>query len=339
MSGSAGFRFDGRHAEAVPVAVRVDGGHLIVETADGAVLDREPVHRVVVSEPFDHAPRLVWLPSGAALEVPDADQWFAGQLQRAGARDSIAVRLQRWWPAALTALVVTIAILAALYVVALPRAARWAAFALPPRLEGRMGEQVLSVLDRHYFKPSRLDPARRATISERFARAAATAAPGVPYRLEFRTAGGHAVNAIALPGGIIVLLDGLVEFTRDDDGVLGVLAHELGHVAHKHSARQILESLGVGTLASLLWGDFSGVAASVPAVFAMLHASREAEREADEFALALLRTEGVPARALYEFFERIQALESRFGVDQIPDFMSTHPATEERLDRLRREIR
>ena len=56
---SPGYRFDGRHAEATPVTVRVDDRHLVVETTDGAVLDRVLVHRVAVSELFEHAPRLV----------------------------------------------------------------------------------------------------------------------------------------------------------------------------------------------------------------------------------------------------------------------------------------
>ena len=80
-----------------------------------------------------------------------------------------------------------------------------------------------------------------------------------------------------------LVLDGLVRFAGDEDAVLGVLGHELGHVAQKHSVRQVLQSVGVGAVASLLWGDFSGVAASVPIVAGMLGYSREFEREADEF--------------------------------------------------------
>ena len=174
---------------------------------------------------------------------------------------------------------------------------------------------------------------------DRFSRAAAVTAPGVPYRLEFRTAGKHGVNAMALPGGIIILLDGLVEFTGDEDNVLAVLGHELGHVVHKHSTRQVLQSVGVGALASLLWGDFSGVAASVPVALGVLRYSREFEREADEFAVAFLRTQDLSARPLYQFFTQLHALESRRGVADIPNFVFTHPSTEERLERLRREIK
>jgi predicted Zn-dependent protease len=144
---------------------------------------------------------------------------------------------------------------------------------------------------------------------------------------------------MALPGGIIVLLDGLVAFAEDEDAVLGVLGHELGHVVHKHPARGILQSAGLGALAGLLWGDFSGAAASVPITLGVLRYSRDFEREADEFAIALLRAQDVSTQPLYEFFVRVRRLESRRGVGAIPDFLATHPPTEERLERLRREMR
>ena len=333
------FRFDGRRGEGVPVVLRVDAPELVVATADGSVLEREGLDRVVVSEPFERAPRLISMPSGTTLEVPDADRRFEDELVRAGVRLPIAVRLQRRWPAVLLAAAALVALLAAGYVYVLPVAARWAAFAMPATLEARMGDELLAALDRHFLHPSRLDAAERARLSTRFARAAAAAAPGVRYRLEFRTTGQKLdLNAMALPGGIIVLFDGLVRFTDDEDGVLGVLGHELGHVAHKHSTRGLFQSLGIGIVASLLWGDFSGAAASVPAVVGLLRYSRDFEREADEFAIAFLHANGVPVRPLYEFFLKLRALESRIGMEGLPDFLSTHPATEDRMQRLRQEL-
>jgi len=344
MSAHSAYRFDGRHAEAVPVMVRVEYGALIVETADGAELERYPVDGTVVSEPLDHAPRLVVLPGGATLEVRDADRSFARALDEAGVPQSMVLRLQRRWPAALAALAALVALVIFAYFEGVPAAARWAAFAMPPRLEARMGDQLLAVLDKHYLRPSRLDPARRERIADRFDRAAAASAPGVRYRLEVRATRGDDVNrrddvnAMALPGGVIILLDGLVEFSEDEDAVLGVLGHELGHVVHKHSARQIFQSIGLGALASLLWGDFSGVAASVPVTLKVLHSSREFEREADDFAIAFLRAQGVSVRALYRFFVQLRALQSRRGVGEFSDFLSTHPATEERIERFRRAM-
>jgi predicted Zn-dependent protease len=329
------FRFDGRQAEAVPVGLRVENNWLVVETLEGAVLERQALDRAIVSEPFDHAPRLIGLDSGATLEVPDGDRGFAGALEHAGVRPSLAVRLQRWWPAVIVAVVALMSLLALAYLKGLPAAARWTAFALPPRFESRMGDQILEVLDKRYFEPSRLDGIRRAQISDRFARVAAAVAPKVPYRLEFRATRKPSVNAMALPGGIVILLDGLVEFAADEEAVLGVLGHEFGHVVHKHVTRQIFQAGGVGILAGLLWGDFSSAAAGVPIALGTLRYSREFEREADEFALAFLRAQNVSTQPLYKFFVRMQAQESHSGVADIPDFLSSHPSSEERLKRLR----
>src|SRR5262249_10579435 len=263
---SAG-RFDRRPAGAGPVLAHIRDRDLVIETADGTVGGRRRVDRTVVSEPLERSPRVVWLPGGAALEVPDADRAFARQLEVAGVHPSIAVRLQQRWPAVLVGLAVIVAMLGLFYFKGLPATARWLAFKMPPRLEERMGEQVLGVLDKHYLRPSGPDVERRRRIAERLIFAAAATAPGVRYRLEFRAAGNEGVNALTLPGGIILVLDGLVRFAGDDDAVLAVLGHELGHVVHKHSVRQVLQSVGVGAVAGLLWGDFSGVAASVPIVF------------------------------------------------------------------------
>ena len=334
--GVSAFRFDGRHAAATAVTLRIDDGWLVVETLDGVEIDRERLDRASIADPLERAPRLVALPNGATLEVHDSPA-FAQHVERAGLEVPLAVRLQRRLPAVMLALVLIVVGLAAAYFKALPPAARWMAFSLPPHVEQRMGDQVMAVLDTHYLRPSRLDAAQRARIADRFARAAQTAAPGIAYRLEFRRTRGNGINAFALPGGTIILLDGLVKLADDDDSVLGVLGHELGHVAHKHSIREIFQSLAIGGIASLLWGDFSGVAASVPATIGMLRSSRNFEREADEFAIAFLQAQGLSAEPLYEFFVKIRDHQAHYGADSIPEFLSTHPSTEERLERLRRD--
>ena len=160
--------------------------------------------------------------------------------------------------------------------------------------------------------------------------------PDVAYRLEFRSAEGPVgANALALPGGTIVLLDGLVAMTHDDDALIGVLSHELGHVAGKHSLRQLLQSVGVGALAGLLWGDFSSVIANVPLTFGVLHYSRAFEREADEFALRVLRDNGISTHPLDDFFGEMDRRDREKGRAAPPAFLSTHPPTDERRQRLR----
>jgi len=330
------YRFDGRHALAVPACVRVEDGFLIVEDMDRQPLDREAIASVTVFDPYLDAPRLVVLRSGATLEVRDEDRRFARALESAGLAPSRVVRLQSRWPAALVAVAAVLLLCVAAYLEGLPRVTRWAAFALPPQLESRLGQGLLEMLDEHGFTPSELDESERTWISERFSRAAEAAAPGVSYQLEFRQMSTGVINAFTLPGGVIVMLDATVEFGAaiDDDVVLGVLGHELGHVVHKHATRSVLQALGIGSIGSLLWGDFSGAAASVPVLLGQLSYSRSFESEADDFAVELLRHQQLSAQPLSRFFACLQERpEQRFAA-AIPSFMSSHPPTEERLARV-----
>jgi len=294
------FRFDGRTAHATAVSMRLDDDVLIVEDANGVVLEREPLPAARVSDAFDHAPRLIALSSGTTLEVPDEGGELARVLERAGFKDSPATRLQRHWAVVMLALVACIGLIAAAYFFGLPVAARWVAFALPATVEKRLGTQLLAVLDGHFVLPSVLEETERATIVRRFGEAARKAAPDVTFRLEFRAA--PMVNAFALPGGVIVVTDALVDVAGDDDAVIGVLAHELGHVRAKHGMRQVLQSAGAGSLAGLMWGDFSGTAASIPVLLGFLRSSRAFEREADEFAMAFLHENGLSVQPLQRFF-------------------------------------
>ena len=117
-------------------------------------------------------------------------------------------------------------------------------------------------------------------------------------------------NAFALPGGSIVVLDGLVE-NGTDVQVLGVLGHELGHVAERHAMRNVLQTASMGVLAGLLWGDVSGILANAPVLVGTLHHSREFEREADAFAVRFLRASGHGTEPLAQMLEKMQRVYGR----------------------------
>lgn len=331
----AGVRFDGRTALAQEVVVRVSGPLLTV-TARGAIaLERGRVDAARVSERFREAPRIIALDRGVTLEIADPEGALDQALASAGVTPSAVQRMQRQWPASLAALVGLIGLMLFVYTHGVPAAARWLAFHLPVDQEERFGGEILAQLDATIFKPTTLPAERREALSKKFATAAAAAAPDVAYRLEFRNVGGkYGVNAMALPGGTIVLLDGLVKLSSNDDALMGVAAHELGHVAGKHSSRQLLQTLGLGTLAAALWGDFSHAIANATLAVGVLRYSRDFERDADEFAIALLRANGISTRPLMEFFGTMEKQRGRTRAE-VPAFLSSHPGTEERRQRLR----
>jgi len=328
-------RFDGKTAVARSVDVHIEGRDLTV-VDDEVVLDRTRIDPSRVSERLQRAPRIIALEQGATLEVPDPDGSFDRALEAAGVEPSAVERMQRFWPAALCSLA-GVAILAVVaYLHGIPAAANWLAFRFPPGVEQRFGDELMRQLDQRVFDPSTLAADRREAIARRFSEAAAKVAPDVAFRVEYRRMKEEAgVNALALPNGTIVLLDGLVDLANDDDALMGVLAHELGHVAHKHSLRTLLQALGTGAIAAVLWGDFSSVAANVSLTFGVLRYSREFELDADDFAIAFMNQNGIPLDPFADFFTRMEDAVSRKRGASPPEFLSSHPSTEERQRRLR----
>ena len=317
----AATRFDGRMAAGVTVIARFEYGSLVIIARHRA--ERFALREIGVAEMFEHAPRMLALPGGVTLEVPDPARTLRSALLEAGVRETWVVRMQRASLAVAAGVVAIVALAVWGYVQGVPVAAQ-ASHAL--RIEARR-DNLLKVLDEGRLKPSALPEADRERIARRFAGMAARTAPGLEVRLEFRSG---MVNAFALPGGTIVLFDEMVELADSDERVLGVLGHELGHVAGRHSTRQLLQALGVGAIAGLVWGDFSALAANATLVLGVMRYGRQFEDEADRYSLAFMRHNGLSARPLWEMFYRVEEMQEqkRRGV---PAFLSTHPGTPERL--------
>ena len=281
MDGVTAWYFDGRRAEAVPANVARGDDSLLVLRHDDSLLQRVGLAEVQCAERFDHGPLMLSLPQGASLQI-DHPYIAESVEQLLGHRDSLAQRLQRSWPAVLVALALIVAVLVAFYLRGLPWLAERAATAMPQTLEAQIGDEVLKLLDKRVLGPTMGYESEKAAIANRFAEFAARSAPGIKVLVEFRSVkSGSGINAFALPGGTIVVLDGLVAASGSDEQVLAVLAHELGHVALRHPLRRATKSVGLGLMAGLLWGDISSVAANVPAVVGLLSYSRDEEREAD----------------------------------------------------------
>ena len=137
-------------------------------------------------------------------------------------------------------------------------------------------------------------------------------------------------NALALPSGVVVLTDELVALSRVDDELVAVLAHELGHVKGRHALRRLLQSSLVAGLAILVTGDVASAAsliAAVPTALAEAGYSRELEREADAYALATFDRHQIDRRHFARILERLAAQPR----SELPGFLATHPATEERV--------
>jgi predicted Zn-dependent protease len=326
--------FDGRRAQAVDVELSVKGGGLLLRWPETGVFREYRLRKTRISQRLEAAPRLFWLPDGSALQVAESPA-LAGALSASGFRPGQVEEWERNWKGAVIALILLLLCSIYVYKVALPAGARWAAEQIPHSFEVKMGDQVLKSLDRKTLLPSELDQKTRDDIEARFNRMAQAAAPEAQARLLFRKAAtGDGINAFTLPGGTIVLLDGLVKFAKGDrEEIMGVLAHELGHAHHRHMTRGVFQALGGGALAGLIWGDYSSVAGNAATVVGVLKYSRDNETEADDFAYDTLKKTGYPPGPIAQFFKKITVKYQ----GKVPTWLSTHPAPEDRAARAKRE--
>lgn len=219
----------------------------------------------------------------------------------------------------------------------IPWVSRLVAEALPVEVERYLGQQSLDSLDR-WLEPSRLSEERQAEVLASFQPYLQQWAEEYPqYSLEvlFRHGDRLGANAMALPAGIIVFTDELVELARDDRELVSILAHEVGHVVHRHSLRGIVQSSLAVWMMVALTGDLSAasdMAASLPAVLASLSYSRGMEREADAFALQFMREQQLDLRHFANIMLRLEGSGSTAEqAGGLTDFLSTHPPTRERL--------
>jgi len=253
---------------------------------------RRPQARVVVD-----------LRGQGSLEIDAVPAWHAA-LAAAGARPGLAQRMQTRWSVLLAVLLAAAIGLTLFYRHGTPWMATQLTRWVPLAWESTMAEQGLQQMDDGLLKPSKLPPERQAQLRARFDALAAQIPPALQrypgyaprLRLEFRA--GLGANAFALPGGQVVMTDGLVQAAAKqglaDDALVGVLAHEIGHVVHRHTTRMLVEQgvlqMGLG----LALGDVSGVLSTGGALLTGLHYRRGHEREADCFAIGLMRHATLP---------------------------------------------
>jgi len=131
------------------------------------------------------------------------------------------------------------------------------------------------------------------------------------YNLNFRKADSIGPNAFALPGGTIVVTDELVFQFPDEDVLAAILAHEIGHVEHQHSLRQLYRAVGAATMISMIAGDAGPLledAILEGSALLSLSFSRKHEMQSDDYSYELLNAAELPAHGLIEFFTKLEGL-------------------------------
>jgi Zn-dependent protease with chaperone function len=331
-----GIFFDGVTSARRPVLVELAPEHLVV---------RDEEHRDIIARwSYDRLDELV-APQGvlrlgeagarqtARLEVRDlalaaAIDDASLPVDRSGARERRSrMKVVGWSLAAVTVLV-----LAAVFGV--PALADRLAPLVPLRVERLLGEavdtQARKMLDKgdtgRPFECGGSEAAGRAALAKLIGKLEAAAA--LPIPLDTKVVRRSEANAVALPGGHIYVYEGLIGKAESADELAGVIAHEIGHVAHRDGTRSVLQSAGLSFLFGMLLGDFVGGGAVVIGARAVLQSSysRDVESAADRYGVDLMARAGGDPRALGTILTRIAG-----AIHPGMEILSDHPDTQARV--------
>ena len=146
-----------------------------------------------------------------------------------------------------------------------------------------------------------------------------------------------------MPGGKIVVNEGILPYTQTEEGLAIVLGHEVGHAVAKHSAERISQQMVASYGGQLLSGLLSNKSATTQMLAqqvyglgaqygVMLPYSRKNESEADHLGLVFAAMAGYNPQAAIPFWQRMSAS----GAQKVPEFMSTHPSDATRVSQLQK---
>ncbi len=337
MNSGAGIYFDGMTSARRDVVVVLAPAGLQICSPDGRSLSEWPYDEIEELTAPDKVLRLGRRGNAALARLEILDRSFAAEIDVHAAyvdRTGSLLRRQRvsviGWTAGATASLLAVAWFG------VPAIATRLTPLLPAAIERKLGDavniQVRGTLDTHKAGGAfecgiaSAEIPGRAALDTMVRRLEAAAA--LPLPLHMDVVRRDEANAIALPGGQVYVFRGLIAKADNADEVAGVIAHEIGHVAHRDGTKAVLQGAGLSFVFGMLLGDFVGGGAVVLAAKTVLQSSytREAEAAADSYGADLMNKAGGDAHALATMLDKIGGA-TEPGMKILLD----HPETKERV--------
>jgi len=166
----------------------------------------------------------------------------------------------------------------------------------------------------------------------------AAVVPDHRYRFQVQIIDDPVPNALALPGGRILVTTGLFAVAERPEEIAGVLAHEMAHVTRRHGLRKIITTAGPYYVLKVFVSDRRGFVSLISNGSQLLvrqSFSRELEREADELGWHYLEAANIDPRGLADFLRKLLRNRAQRRLEQSPlRILSSHPPTTERVEHL-----
>lgn len=300
---------------------------------------------IIIGPPLGRTRRIIKFPDGTRFET--FEYQIVHKLEQHLGRNRMLTGvhwLESSWKITLISVIFIIAFSILFTIYGIPALALQAAKITPKDALSQLDQKTIKLLDDEFLGPSKTQQAKQQELQTAFRQVAQWAGNDYNYQLLIRDGKALGANAFALPNGTIVMTDQLIKLSHNNKELIGVLAHEVGHVQHKHSLQNIYQSLGIGALIGLLTGDIvstSSLAIAAPTILIKNSYSRRAENEADEVGGAYLMEHEQTTKPLRDILARLEKNERSTDEHDIEhssntlEILSTHPGTQNRIKHLR----
>lgn len=219
---------------------------------------------------------------------------------------------------------------------------------VPVEWEEKLGDAVLSA----FPVEKNPDPKVIALLKDILRLLKQSKVEETPYNLKIFILPTEEINALALPGGNIIVFEGLLKIANSPEELAGVLAHEAQHIFLKHSTRGIIRSLASGMLLALVLGDANAVMESTVSIAGQLDTlgfSRKMETEADIKGVELMLDAKINPQGMLSIYNKLLKEELKLeenkknnssskGMKEVFSYLSTHPSAKSRLKKLENKI-
>ncbi len=284
-----------------------------------------------ISSRLGNTPRVLEFPNGIRCKSQENDK-IDQILLDFDIKKSKTHKIESSWGLSIGAVLITIAFVGFMLTYGANYTANFIASILPQNTLDRVSEITLEKLEKGYLFPTKLSEENQTILQTHFDKLTQGDAR---YTLLFRSSKKIGANAFALPSGDIVLTDQLVALSRDRQfrDILGVLAHEKGHVVHQHSLRMAIKTGLAGVIIGYMTGDISILATGIPTVLINSSYSREFEHEADVHAVEELKKMNISTIYIANLFEALEKEHGGEGNSSTAlEVFSSHPLTHERIE-------
>ena len=364
--------FDGKTSDKKDVLLYYnDNGMLgFTETQHREKLSGEtPFDQVAISSRIGNTPRYIDFPDGSQFETNDNDA--VDKLINNFRDDFFHGLLHKLESAKTIVFITTISLIGFgwLFVqYGIPYGSKVIADRLPIKASQYLGQGVLELMDKQWFKKSRLSAERQQALLHKFSRLKQTIPDSDYFNLVFRKGGFIGANAFALPDGTIVFTDELIRLTDNNQELVSIMLHEIGHLKQRHSLRATIQQSSLAIFIVAITGDIStssSLITALPFVLVESGFSQGMETEADTFALEYMQQHDISPLLFATMMEKLvvsfsdtyaKCLETEKTNDAkkciqlalqsnkrpenkksngVMDYFSTHPSSNERILRFR----